>query len=82
MVSTEVKLTDEQSAALEKLAKELHIPLADLILKGVDHVLQSIRTIPSEEQKQRARSIAGRFRSGLSDLSKQHDKYLAEQEGK
>ena len=82
MVSTEVKLTDEQSAALEKLAKELNIPLPDLILKGVDHVLQSIRTIPSEAQKQRARSIAGRFRSGLSDLSKQHDKYLAEQEGK
>lgn len=34
--------------------------------------------IHNEERKQRAIAAAGRFRSGLADLSVEHDRYLPE----
>ncbi len=36
----------------------------------------SIDIIDPEEQRQRAIAAAGRFRSGIKDLSSQHDKHL------
>ena len=38
----------------------------------------SLDIIDPEEQRQRAIAAAGRFRSGIKDLSSQHDKHLGE----
>lgn len=78
MVQTRVQLTEEQIAALEKLAKKQKVSLSDLIREGVDNLLRTKAAAITPEQKRRALAIAGRFHSGLRDLSKRHDEYLAE----
>jgi len=79
MVQTQIELTEEQMKALEEIAQKRHIPLAELIREGVDRLLQS-EGLPSSHAalRQRALGIAGRFKSGLGDLSRRHDDYLVE----
>lgn len=78
MIQTQIQLTEEQMSALEELAKRRNISLSDLIREGVDNLLRSAAISSNAEQRQRALAIAGRFKSGLGDLSKRHDDYLAE----
>jgi hypothetical protein len=78
MVQTQIQLTEEQLAALEELAQKRHLSLPDLIREGIDHLLQSVVTPSKAEQRQRALTIAGRFKSGLGDLARRHDDYVAE----
>ena len=78
MVRTQIQLTEEQAKALKKLASSRHLSIAELIRQGVDTVLRSNVTVDAEEKRKRAIAIAGRFSSGKRDISKEHDKYLAE----
>ena len=78
MIQTQIELTEEQMAALEEMAKRRHISPSDLIREGVDNLLRCEIAPGNAELKQRALAVAGRFRSGLGDLSKRHDDYLAE----
>jgi hypothetical protein len=52
--------------------------MAELIRRGVDALLRSKAPMGREEKKRRALAAVGRFRSGISDLSVDHDRYLAE----
>lgn len=81
MVRTQVQLTEEQTAALKKLAGKKHVSVAELIRKGVDTVLKSDIEVSDEELRQRALLVAGKFKSGTNDLSVNHDEYLAESYG-
>ena len=81
MVQTQIQLTEEQMAALEELARKRHLSLSDLIRESVDNLLRSAAgslTLEQNEQKRRALAVAGRFKSGLGDLAKRHDDYVAE----
>ena len=78
MVQTQIQLSEEQMAALEELARKRHLSLSDLIRESVDNLLRSAAGFPTLEQKQRALAVAGRFKSGLGDLAKRHDDYVAE----
>jgi predicted transcriptional regulator len=78
MVRTQIQLTEEQANALKKLALSRHLSIAELIRQAVDSFIKSSAVIDFEERKKRALAAAGRFRSGISDLSTAHDKYLAE----
>jgi hypothetical protein len=78
MVQTQIQLTEEQMTALGELAKKRHLPLPNLIQEAIDHLLRSIVTPTKAEQKERALAIAGRFKSGLGDLARRHDDYVAE----
>ena len=78
MVRTQIQLTEEQAKALKKLASSRHLSIAELIRQGVDAVLRSNVIVDAEEKRKRAIAIAGRFSSGKRDISKEHDKYLAE----
>lgn len=82
MVRTQIQLTAEQAKALKKLAASRHLSIAELIRQGVDVILRSNVIIDAEEKRKRAIAIAGRFRSGRRDVSKEHDKYLSEAFGK
>jgi hypothetical protein len=81
MVRTQVQLTEEQTVALKKLASRKHVSVAELIRKGVDTILKSDIEVSEEELRQRALSVAGKFKSGTNDLSANHDEYLAESYG-
>lgn len=74
MVRTVVQLTDAQFAALKSLSARRRRPLAELVRQGVDSVLAQ-DAVPSDA-KRRALAASGRFRSGLGDLARHHDRYL------
>lgn len=75
MVRTQMQLTEEQARALKEIAAERGVSMAELVRESVE------RTIGEAEQKEKWRkalAITGRYRSGLSDVSTEHDKYFAE----
>lgn len=78
MTHTQIELTEDQLHSLEELAKRRHISLAALIQEGIDTLLRTGAASTEAELKQRALAVAGRFKSGLGDLSRRHDDYLAE----
>ncbi len=78
MVRTQIQLTEEQASALKKLALSRHLSIAELIRQAVDNMIKTSTTIDIEERRKRAIEVAGRFSSGKRDISREHDKYLAE----
>jgi hypothetical protein len=78
MVRTQIQLTAQQQAALRRLSASTGRSVADLIRQGVEQLLSSDPLPDKEEQIQRARRVAGRFRSGRADGSSDHDRHLAE----
>jgi hypothetical protein len=82
MVRTQIQLTEKQTKALKKLASSRQLSMAELIRQGVDAVLLSPVGLNAEEKRKRALAAAGRYRSGKRDISREHDKHLAEVFGK
>lgn len=78
MYRTQIQLTDQQIQALKQLAAAQDRSVAELIRQAVDVLLRSSGEIGDEERRRRAIAAAGRFRSGLRDLSTEHDRYLNE----
>jgi len=78
MVRTQVQLTEDQVQKLKKIAARERKSVAELVRQAVDQWLVLAEPLSVEERKQRALSIAGKHRSGISDLGKNHDKYLNE----
>jgi predicted DNA-binding ribbon-helix-helix protein len=78
MVRTQIQLTEKQSKSLKRIAASRHRSVAELIRQAVDNMIRSSALVDIEERRKRALAAAGRFSSGLRDLSTEHDKYLAE----
>ena len=78
MVRIHVQLTEEQLAALRRLASRRGVFISELVRRGVDALLQGPHAEQDPVQRERARAAAGRFRSGLGDLAEAHDRYLVE----
>ena len=78
MIRTQVQLTEEQARALKTLAIARRSSVAELIRQSVDHLIRQSGTIDVAERRRRAITAAGRFRSGQSNISTEHDHYLAE----
>lgn len=78
MVRTQIQLTESQAEALKKIAGAKHLSVAELIRRSVDNMIKSSTTLDREEMVRRAIAAAGRFESKETDISINHDKYLAE----
>jgi predicted transcriptional regulator len=78
VVRTQIQLTEEQANALKKLAMSRHLSVAELIRQAVTNFIKSSTVVDAEERQKRAIAAAGRFHSGIADLSNGHDKHLAE----
>jgi predicted transcriptional regulator len=78
VVRTQIQLTEEQANALKKLAVSRHLSVAELIRQAVTSFIKSSTVVDAEERQKRAIAAAGRFHSGIADLSNGHDKHLAE----
>ncbi|MEJ2080353.1 MAG: ribbon-helix-helix protein, CopG family [Acidobacteriota bacterium] len=78
MVRTQIQLTDKQYGALKERARELNISMAEVIRESVQLYLSKAEFRSIEERRESARSIAGRFDSGLTDLAEEHDRYAGE----
>ena len=82
MVRTQIQMTEDQVEKLKKIAASEHRSMADLIRQAVDSFVAGRAGVDIEERRDRAIAVAGSFHSEAGDLSKAHDKYLAEAYGK
>ncbi|NOX62332.1 MAG: CopG family transcriptional regulator [Chloroflexi bacterium] len=78
MVRTQIQITEVQAQQLKELAVRKKKSVAELIRQGIDIILEQQMPLSMEERRQRALQAAGRFHSGVHDLSENHDRYLAE----
>jgi hypothetical protein len=77
MVRTQIQITDQQAAVLRSLSAERRLSIAELIRESIDAFVQREAGISRERRIARARHAAGKFASSASDVSAEHDKYLA-----
>ncbi|TAN42084.1 MAG: CopG family transcriptional regulator [Nitrospirae bacterium] len=82
MIRTQIQLTEGQAAQLKKVASLRHISMAELIRQSINITVKSENIVDMDERMKRAIAAAGRFRSGIKDLSEKHDKHLSEAFGK
>jgi hypothetical protein len=78
MVRTQIQLTEEQAAALRAIAAQRQVSIAGIIRTSIDDFLKRDATTSRKERIARAKSVAGRFSSGKSDVSAEHDRHLVE----
>lgn len=78
MIRTQIQLTQQQYAALKGLSKNENVSMAELVRKAVDLIIGRARMPDRDLQKRRAMEVAGKFSSGCSDVSANHDRYLVE----
>jgi hypothetical protein len=76
MIRTQISLTEEQATRLRRVAARRGVSMAELIRQAID------RVVPADADErarrvERAVALAGKFDSGLSDVSERHDDYLA-----
>jgi len=81
MIRTQIQLTEAQAQTLKAMAAARQSSVAALIREGVDYLIQQAGSIDVAERRRRAIAAAGRFRSGRSDVSMEHDRQLAEAHG-
>lgn len=77
MVRTQIQLPEEQVVLLKKLAADHQTSMAEMIRQAVDLFAKSQGAGADKELRRRAMLAAGRFRSGVNNLSARHDEYLA-----
>ena len=82
MVRTQIQLTEDQTKSLKKIAATRHLSVAELIRRAVDAMIKTNLSVDAEEQFKRSLEIAGKFRSGRRDISREHDAYLSEGYGR
>lgn len=78
MLRTQIQMREDQIKKLKRLASAQHRSVADLIREAVDNFIAVKGGVDIKERQKRAFAAAGRFHSGLTDLSGDHDKYLIE----
>jgi hypothetical protein len=78
MVRTQIQLTEAQAEALRRLAAERGVSMAELVRQSVDDLLRRSDAVDRREVRRRAIAAAGTMNSGIPDLARRHDEYLAE----
>jgi hypothetical protein len=81
MVRTQIQLTKNQSKALKAAAASSGVSMAELIRQAVDALLAKDTRASEEDSRARALGASGRFHSGLTDASMNHDSLLSEDFG-
>jgi len=71
-------VTEEQAKAIKTLAMKRNTSVEELIRQSVDELLKKAVGTDIAERRRRALAAAGRFHSEKTDISTNHDGYLAE----
>lgn len=78
MVRKQVQLTERQAERLGQIAVARQESVAELIRRSVDLFVEQEAASGRPALKERAKAVAGRFASGGSDGSRDHDRHLAD----
>jgi predicted DNA-binding protein len=76
MIRTQISISQAQARRLRRLAADRGISMAHVVREAIDAYAPD-DAAARDERVRRAISAAGRFSSGLSDVSDRHDEYLA-----
>ena len=78
MVRTQVQLTEEQAKVLHEMSAARQVSIAELIRNSVDDFVLREAGTSRAGKVARAKSVVGQFASGCEDISRDHDRFLAE----
>ena len=78
MVRTQIQLTEDQYKNLKKMAARERISVAEVIRRSVDITLLSEILPDRDKIKEEARATFGAYADKKSDVSTNHDSYIAE----
>jgi hypothetical protein len=79
MVRLLVQFTESQAKSLRAESKRRRQPVASLVRESVEaHVIKASGNKPVPDKWERAKRAVGGFNSGIKDLGRNHDKYLAQ----
>lgn len=80
MVRTQIQLTEKQAEEVKRIARARRVSTAEIIREALDNLIRSGTgvTVATEDRRARALNAVGRFSSGKRDISRKHDKDLAE----
>ena len=81
MVRTQIQLRDDQSTRLRELARREGASVAQMIRKAIDRLFEETGAASASASRRDALKVVGMFRSGLSDVARQHDRHLDEAYG-
>ncbi len=79
MVRRQIQLTEKQDASVRRAARRQKTTVAAFVREAVDLAL---RRDDDGVRLRRALAAVGRFGSGKRDLAQEHDRYLAELDGR
>ena len=82
MLRTQIQLPEEQVAMLKKMAAADNKSMAEIIRQSVDFYAKHKSLDGNLQRRKQAMAAAGRFRSGIKDLSSSQDDYLTKDFGK
>lgn len=76
MIRLQVQLTEEQAAALRRLARRRGVSIAALVREAAQALIE--RGELDTERRARAREVVGRYASGRGDIAREHDRELGD----
>jgi hypothetical protein len=76
MVRTQIQLSEKQAKDVKRVARTRGVSMAEVIRQAVDAIIGATPNVCAEEQRARALSAVGKFRSGRVDVSRNHDRHL------
>jgi predicted transcriptional regulator len=78
MLRTQIQLSEEEAAAVKRLAHERSVSMASVIRAAVDQYLERESVETLDERWHRSLAAVGGFHSGVKDLSATHDDEFAD----
>jgi len=78
MIRTQIQLEKSQHQQIRELAHQLRISISETVRRLVSQALRSGLEEETPHRAEELLKIAGIGRSGLEDLGRRHDHYLAE----
>ena len=79
MVRSQIQFPREQLESIRAIARSEGVSIAEVVRRAVDHYAE--HRVPAAAEgalRARARAIVGRYASGYSDTSTDHDRHLAD----
>lgn len=77
MVRTQIQLTEQQAQVLKEIAYAQHISMAELVRRQVDTLIKGHELYGRDKLVEQAKEACGKYGSGRSDISEEHDSYLS-----
>jgi len=78
MGNTQISIDDARVQRLQELATSRRVPMDQLVQQAIDTLLDQPPAARREELWERSLALIGAAHTGISDLARNHDKYLAE----